>query len=86
MISGGRFVSAYTYHHGYFDGVEREFRGFAMVEQSDADFVPTTSGTGTFTEPPAAGGAEYEVDPARTSPCFHRRVRRWQRHRRDLGW
>ena len=27
-ISGNRFVTRYAYHHGYFDGVEREFRGF----------------------------------------------------------
>jgi RHS repeat-associated protein len=71
VISGGRFVSVYTYHHGYFDGVEREFRGFAMVEQSDADFVPTASGTGTFTETPAADGVEFALAPARTCTWFH---------------
>ena len=32
-ISGNRFATSYKYHHGYFDGVEREFRGFGMVEQ-----------------------------------------------------
>lgn len=36
-ISRTRFVSRYSYHHGYFDGVEREFRGFAMVEQQDTE-------------------------------------------------
>ena len=36
-VSGQRFVSQYTYHHGYFDGVEREFRGFALVEQQDSE-------------------------------------------------
>jgi RHS repeat-associated protein len=36
-ISRSRFVSRYSYHHGYFDGVEREFRGFAMVEQQDTE-------------------------------------------------
>lgn len=36
-ISGNRFVSRYAYHHGYFDGVEREFRGFGMVEQWDTE-------------------------------------------------
>ncbi|GIF45860.1 RHS repeat-associated protein [Asanoa ferruginea] len=36
-ISGNRFVSEYAYHHGYFDGEEREFRGFAMVEQWDTE-------------------------------------------------
>ena len=32
-ISRNRFVTRYAYHHGYFDGSEREFRGFGMVEQ-----------------------------------------------------
>ncbi|WP_437827896.1 SpvB/TcaC N-terminal domain-containing protein [Sorangium sp. So ce1153] len=36
-ISGNRFVTRYAYHHGYFDGEEREFRGFGMVEQWDTE-------------------------------------------------
>jgi RHS repeat-associated protein len=36
-ISGNRFVSRHAYHHGYFDGIEREFRGFGMVEQWDTE-------------------------------------------------
>ncbi|MFN7911280.1 MAG: SpvB/TcaC N-terminal domain-containing protein, partial [Bacteroidota bacterium] len=36
-ISGYTFVSEYRYHHGYFDHAEREFRGFGMVEQIDAE-------------------------------------------------
>lgn len=36
-ISGSRFVSSYIYHHGYYDHAEREFRGFGMVEQIDAE-------------------------------------------------
>ena len=36
-ISRNRFVTRYAYHHGYFDGVEREFRGFGMVEQWDTE-------------------------------------------------
>jgi RHS repeat-associated protein len=31
------FSSRYSYHHGFFDGVEREFRGFGRVEQIDAE-------------------------------------------------
>jgi RHS repeat-associated protein len=27
----------YSYHHGYYDSVEREFRGFGMVEQWDTE-------------------------------------------------
>jgi hypothetical protein len=36
-VSRNRFVTRYAYHHGYFDGVEREFRGFGMVEQWDTE-------------------------------------------------
>lgn len=38
------FVSSYSYHHGYFDGSEREFRGFGRVEQVDSQHF------GKFTE------------------------------------
>ncbi|KAK7178237.1 hypothetical protein PSPO01_15714 [Paraphaeosphaeria sporulosa] len=31
----------YRYHHGYYDGIEREFRGFGMVEQWDTEEVET---------------------------------------------
>ncbi|MBS1914586.1 MAG: toxin [Bacteroidetes bacterium] len=36
-ISGNLFVTRYAYHHGHFDGVEREFRGFGMVERWDTE-------------------------------------------------
>lgn len=31
------FSTTYSYHHGYFDGFEREFRGFGRVEQIDTE-------------------------------------------------
>jgi RHS repeat-associated protein len=31
------FSTTYSYHHGYFDGIEREFRGFGRVEQVDVE-------------------------------------------------
>lgn len=31
------FVTTYSYHHGYFDGMEREFHGFGRVEQVDVE-------------------------------------------------
>ena len=42
-ISRNRFVTRYAYHHGYFDGPEREFRGFGMVEQFDTEEFATLS-------------------------------------------
>ncbi|MGV9884680.1 SpvB/TcaC N-terminal domain-containing protein [Streptomyces sp. NPDC003006] len=41
--------ATYRYRHGYFDGVEREFRGFGYVEQRDA----LTTSTGELHQPPA---------------------------------
>jgi RHS repeat-associated protein len=36
-IGRNRLVCRYAYHHGFFDGLEREFRGFGMVEQWDTE-------------------------------------------------
>ena len=38
-ISRNLFVTSYAYHHGYFDGVEREFRGFGRVDQWDTEEI-----------------------------------------------
>lgn len=38
VVSGARFVSSYTYHHGYYDHAEREFRGFGLVEKLDSEY------------------------------------------------
>jgi RHS repeat-associated protein len=38
-ISGNHFVTRYAYHEGYYDGIEKEFRGFGMVEQWDAESI-----------------------------------------------
>jgi RHS repeat-associated protein len=51
-ISNSHLTSTYSYHHGFYDGVEREFRGFARVEQTDAEaFTLGTTGTETFQPP-----------------------------------
>ncbi|HEX6839866.1 MAG TPA: toxin TcdB middle/N-terminal domain-containing protein [Polyangia bacterium] len=36
-VTGTRLVTTYRYHHGHYDGIEREFAGFGMVEQEDAE-------------------------------------------------
>ena len=36
-VARNRFVTRYAYHHGYFDGIDREFRGFGMTEQWDTE-------------------------------------------------
>src|SRR5690606_37353042 len=37
LLSGGKLVTQYNYHHGYWDGFEREFRGFACVDVQDTE-------------------------------------------------
>ncbi len=36
-ITNTRFASSYSYHHGYYDHAEREFRGFGRVDQIDTE-------------------------------------------------
>ncbi|MFO7257406.1 MAG: SpvB/TcaC N-terminal domain-containing protein [Bacteroidota bacterium] len=47
-IARSRFVTTYSYHHGCYDHAEREFRGFARVDQLDTEtysnFVRADSG------------------------------------------
>jgi RHS repeat-associated protein len=37
QLSKGKLTTEYRYHHGYWDGTDREFRGFGMVEQLDTE-------------------------------------------------
>jgi RHS repeat-associated protein len=68
-VSGNRFATSYKYHHGYFDGVEREFRGFGMVEQRDTEeFATFAAGApSTATNVDAAS----HVPPVLTKTWFH---------------
>jgi hypothetical protein len=50
-ISESRLVTTYRYRHGYFDGFEREFRGFARVEQRDAEEFELNEETELFQAP-----------------------------------
>ncbi len=69
-ISGNRFVSRYAYHHGYFDGVEREFRGFGMVEQWDTEEIGTIVPGDTTSNSTNLDAASF-VPPVHTKTWFH---------------
>ena len=60
-ITGIKLVTLYRYHHGFFDGQEREFRGFGMVEQFDTESFSRFSGQGLFTELPRIEGEEFHL-------------------------
>jgi len=57
-FSHSTLTSEYDYHHGYWDGADREFRGFARVDQRDAQ---------TFIGKPDA----YHSPPTETRTWFH---------------
>ncbi|MCC2314104.1 SpvB/TcaC N-terminal domain-containing protein, partial [Cellulomonas xiejunii] len=59
-VSHNRFTTRYAYHDGCFDGVEREFRGFGMVEQWDTERIPAV----------VEGDVPY-VPPVLTRTWFH---------------
>ena len=69
-ISRGRFVTRYSYHHGYYDGTEREFRGFGMVEQQDTEELAALTLTGDLPEANNIDAASY-VPPVLTKTWFH---------------
>jgi RHS repeat-associated protein len=69
-ISGNRFITRYAYHHGYFDGEEREFRGFGMVEQWDTEEFAALTGAGTLPEATNLNAASH-VPPVLTKTWFH---------------
>ena len=69
-ISRNRFVTRYAYHHGYFDGEEREFRGFGMVEQFDTEEFAALSASDAFPVGDNVDAASH-VPPVHTKSWFH---------------
>jgi RHS repeat-associated protein len=72
-ISLNLFVTRYAYHHGHFDGTEREFRGFGMVEQWDTEEMDEVFGsdTTTRTSHDTNWDAASFVPPVVTRTWFH---------------
>ncbi len=74
-ISATIATSEYEYHHGSWDGVEKEFRGFACTDQRDtfaledlrrtaADLLPSTAGEpGETYNPPVETRTWFHVGP-----------------------
>ena len=76
-IGRNRFATRYAYHHGYFDGQEREFRGFGMVEQWDTEEFAALAGGGVIAENYTVAS---HVPPVHTKTWFHTGARsepRW---------
>jgi RHS repeat-associated protein len=70
-VAESRLVTRYRYHHGFYDGVEREFRGFALVEQWDAEAFTGGAGKGLFPDAVERVSDDLRVPPVRTKTWFH---------------
>lgn len=69
-ISRNRFVTRYAHHHGYYDGTEREFRGFGLVEQWDTEEFALLNESDEF---PLGDNVDEisHVPPVLTKTWFH---------------
>ncbi|NER46040.1 MAG: hypothetical protein F6J92_04995 [Symploca sp. SIO1A3] len=81
-ISKTTLVSSYSYHHGYYDRTEKEFRGFGRVERQDAEIIeeeptPNPSQEGNRRNPPLTPprrgirGEPEPVPPVLTKTWYH---------------
>lgn len=91
LISGSKMVSSYAYHHGHYDGIEREFCGFGLVERRDAETLEDLL-KGDPPQPPLVRGEQEEalvrgeqeeatdfyVPPILTKSWYHTGA--WQRY------
>ena len=62
-FSGGALHTGYRYRHGHWDGAEREFRGFAMVEQRDAEVRTDGGPVPEFFSPPTLSRTWFHAGP-----------------------
>ncbi|MER6197682.1 SpvB/TcaC N-terminal domain-containing protein [Streptomyces sp. NPDC001586] len=67
---GTAFTSSYSYHHGCFDGTEREFRGFGRVERTDVEDYGTFAAANADSPYVTADHRLYQP-PVRTVTWHH---------------
>ncbi|MEU4643668.1 SpvB/TcaC N-terminal domain-containing protein [Micromonospora sp. NPDC023814] len=67
---GTRFASSYSYHHGHYDGLEREFRGFGRVEQVDVESFGEFA-EGNFESPYITDDLTLYQPPVKKVSWFH---------------
>ena len=65
-VTGTVLTSRFAYHDGCYDGVERELRGFAMVERFDTELLATLDRLGATN-----AAAATAVPPTLTRSWFH---------------
>lgn len=67
-VTNVRFSAEYSYHHGYYDHAEREFRGFGRVDQYDTEDYESWK---AFEATNGQLGAAHHEPPVLTCTWFH---------------
>jgi RHS repeat-associated protein len=71
-ISRGKLTTTYCYHHGYWDGAEREFRGFRRVDQRDTEVFEDFRQSGLHPESSFEAVPQRSLSPpTETRTWFH---------------
>ncbi len=72
-ISGGKLTTEYSYHHGYWDGAEREFRGFGRVDHRDTELFEEFHAPGLHPQTTLFNpvSVEFFSPPTETRTWFH---------------
>ncbi len=72
-IGRTKLVTSYSYQHGYFDGAEREFRGFGRVDRCDTEAFETFAGSNLHEDVDALANASkpHHVPATLTRSWFH---------------
>ena len=73
QFSKGKLTTEYRYHHGYWDGAERKFRGFGRVEQFGTESFETYDSVGLHGADVlfAKIDRQYFSQPTLTKTWFH---------------
>jgi RHS repeat-associated protein len=69
-ISGTYYANRYSYSHGYFDPIEREFRGFGLTETWDTSKFQSEEGNESKSSS-SNHSREWEVPPVHTKTWYH---------------
>ena len=71
-VSGGKLTTTFRYRHGYWSGRDREFRGFARVDQADTETFAEYHGSGLHGDQPFTPvAAAVFSPPTLTRTWFH---------------
>lgn len=69
-VSDTRLITTFSYHHGYYDTEEREFRGFGMIEHTDVALPMGSARAAALAQSVAAADGGAIAAPTLTREWF----------------